>query len=262
VTHGRIDELGHRVVSDRVPQRIVSLVPSLSETLAAWGLGPRVVGVTEWCISPAGAFDHAARVRGTKNPDVAAIVELAPDLVVANEEENRRVDVERLRARGLEVYVTAPRSLAGVATTFERLGPVVGAADAGRRLADQIRGAIAGAALHLPTLRTFCPVWRDPWIAVGTDTIAADLLRCSGFTVLPEVERYPRVELDDIAALDPDVVLLPDEPYEFGPADHAAFDGWRAQVREIDGATLTWWGPRTAGALTGFAALARSLSAG
>ncbi|TVR24788.1 MAG: ABC transporter substrate-binding protein [Ilumatobacter sp.] len=244
---------------DGPPARIVSLVPSLSETLVSWGLASRLVGVTDWCISPPGAFDHATRVRGTKNPDVAAIVALAPDLVVANEEENRRADVERLRAEGVAVWVTAPRSLTGVAASFERLGPVLGVDRAASRLAAEIRGAVAGASVHRRSLRTFCPVWRDPWIAVGTDTIAADLLRCAGFTVVPELARYPRVELDDVAELDPDVVLLPDEPYEFGPDDHGEFAGWRAQVRDIDGATLTWWGPRTPAALTTFAALARSL---
>ncbi len=255
------DDLGHHVELVDEPRRIVSLVPSISETLASWGLADRLVGVTEWCVEPPHAFDHAARVRGTKNPDVAAIVGLAPDVVVANEEENRRADVERLRDAGVRVWVTAPRSLTEVADCVERLGPVVGAEGPARRLADEIRGALAGAAherraLDRP-LRAFCPVWRDPWIAVGTGTIAADLLHHAGFDVVPDEPRYPRVELDAVAALDPDVVLLPDEPYEFGAADAEVFADWRAPVRLIDGATLTWWGPRTAAALRTFTALAR-----
>lgn len=198
------------------------------------------------------------RVRGTKNPDIDAIIGLAPDVVIANQEENRRVDVERLRAAGLTVHVTSPDSLRDVADTFDELGRLLGVPDAAGRLAGELRAAIA----HTPSepLRTFCPVWRDPWIAVGTATIAADLLRHAGFEVVPDESRYPRVELAAIAAADPDVVLLPDEPYEFGPADAEVFAEWRADVRLVDGAALTWWGPRTVPALEMFRALAHVLA--
>ncbi len=222
-----------------MPRRVVSLVPSLTETLASWGILP--VGVTDWCVSP--ELPDAVRVRGTKNPDVPLVCELAPDLVVADQEENRRVDVERLRAAGVPVYVTAPRSLAEVADSLERLGGVVGAASPARSLAVAIRDAIA----IEPRVRraVFCPVWRDPWIAVGTDTIAADLLHHGGFEVVTREPRYPRVTLEEVRALRPEVVLLPSEPYEFSPTDAAEFDGWDVAVHLVDGQQLTWWGPRT-----------------
>lgn len=239
-----------------MPDRIVSLVPSLTETLAGWGLADRLVGVTDWCTSP--PLPDVARVRGTKNPDVAAVVAREPDLVVADQEENRRVDVERLRAAGLHVHVTAARSLAEAAACLETLGSVVGAADPAARLAAEMRDALAVPAPAC--LATFCPIWRDPWMAVGTETIAGDLLAHVGFDVVPARPRYPKVDLDEIRAADPDVVLLPDEPYEFGPGDVEAFVGWQARVRFVDGAQLTWWGPRTVGALTSFRALATALA--
>lgn len=257
-----VDDLGHPVAGDpdAPPARIVSLVPSLSETLVSWGLHDRIVGVTEWCIAPVDAYGDAARVRGTKNPDIAAIIGLAPDVVIANEEENRRVDVERLREAGVKVWVTAPRSLAEVADCFDRLGPLVGAADEASSLAAEIRSACDRAAAARVGRgggrRTFCPVWRDPWIAVGTDTIAADLLHHAGLDVIPREPRYPRVELADIAALGPEVVLLPDEPYEFGSVDAEVFADWSAAVHLVDGMALTWWGPRTPAALGAFAAIA------
>jgi ABC-type Fe3+-hydroxamate transport system substrate-binding protein len=232
-----------------VPARIVSLVPSLTETLASWGIEP--VGATDWCVSP--ELPDAVRVRGTKNPDVPLVISLAPDLVVADQEENRKVDVERLRAAGIPVYVTAPRSLAQVADSLERLGTVVGVEDRGRSLAEEIRSAIASP--PPARRRVFCPVWRDPWIAVGTDTIAADLLHHAGLDVVTREPRYPRVELDEVRSLRPEVVLLPSEPYEFGEADVAAFDGWAAAVHLVDGQQLTWWGPRTPGAVAAFRAL-------
>lgn len=235
--------------------RIVSLVPSITEMLASWGLADRLVGATDWCTSP--DLPGVTRVRGTKNPDVPAIVALGPDVVVANREENRRVDVERLRAAGVKVEVTDPTSLVEVVACVEHLGRVVGAAEPAFELADAIRSALAEASeVQEPPLRTFCPVWRDPWIAVGAGTIAADLLRRAGFAVVPAEPRYPRVDLDDIAAGDPDVVLLPDEPYEFGAADLQPFARWRAQVHLVDGVALTWWGPRTPVALADFRSLA------
>lgn len=257
----------------------MSLVPSLTETLASWGLADRLVGVTDWCTTP--DLPGVARVRGTKNPDLSEIRLLEPDLVVANQEENRRVDVERLREWGIPVWVTAPDSLVEVAATFRRLGPVVGAADEATALADRIDAVRTSSGSHSSgsesgsrpsgsgsgtgsgdrPLRTFCPVWRDPWIAVGTGTIVADLLAHAGFEVVPAVARYPRVDLDEIAAADVDVVLLPDEPYAFGPADLEAFRGWRAAVRFVDGAALTWWGPRTVSTLEHYRALAASLRA-
>lgn len=254
-----LDDLGHPVPVAGAPKRIVSLVPNLSETLWWWHLSDRVVGVTDWCVAPPHGFPHATRVRGTKNPDTAAIVDLAPDVVVANQEENRELDVARLRDAGVPVWVTAPRSIEQAATSLADLGEVLGVGGAGAGLALTIRRAVARLAAAQADLRAFVPVWRDPWMAVGTDTIAGDLLRLAGFAVVPAEPRYPQVALDDVAALDPDVVLLPDEPYAFGDDDRSAFADWRARVRLVDGTALTWWGPRTASALGDLTRLAAHL---
>jgi ABC-type Fe3+-hydroxamate transport system substrate-binding protein len=248
VVTGAVDDLGSPVA---VPQhrdggglRVVSLVPSLTETLTSWGVMP--VGITDYCTGA--ELPGAVRVRGTKNPDLDAIIGLAPDLVVANREENRRIDVERLRDAGVAVWVTAPDCLAEVCTSFESLGDALGVGGPAAGLATEIRAAIAGR-IPSPERTVFCPVWRDPWVAVGTGTIAADMLRLCGLVVVPNLARYPRVELSEIARLDPDVVVLPDEPYRFTEHDRVRFESWRAEVHLIDGADLTWWGPRTPGAL-------------
>lgn len=254
-----LDDLGHPVPMAGAPSRIVSLVPNLSETLWWWHLADRVVGVTDWCAAPPHGFPHAARLRGTKNPDTAAIVDLAPDVVVANDEENRELDVRRLRDVGLPVYVTSARTLEEAAISLEHLGSTLGVGAAGAGLAQDMRRAITRMGATAPALATFCPIWRDPWMAVGTDTIAGDLLRLAGFAVVPAEPRYPAVDLDVVAARDVDVVLLPDEPYAFGEEDRAPFADWRARVRRVDGTALTWWGPRTPSSLAGFARLARHL---
>jgi ABC-type Fe3+-hydroxamate transport system substrate-binding protein len=271
--HTVIDDLGAGMELPRRPRRLVSLVPSLSETLWWWHLADELVGVTDWCLAPPSAFVNAARVRGTKNPDLAAIRDLVPDLVIANEEENRELDVRRLREAGVAVYVTRVRTVDDAAGSLARLGTALGADRAGAGLAQ----AIVRALDQLPTVarppRTFCPVWRDGapadgapddevWWATGRDTFGADLLTRVGFEVVPAAPdgRYPRLPLREVAALDPEVVLLPDEPYAFGTEDRAVFATWSARTRLVDGTALTWWGPRTPHALGDLARLARQLS--
>lgn len=257
------DELGADVPLDDVPRRIVSLVPSLSEALWWLHAADRLVGVTDYCVAPPHGFPAAVRVRGTKNPDVARIEALAPDLVIANEEENRRIDVERLRRAGVAVYVTAPRTVTGAADSLAAVGRIVGEDAGGQALAQSVERALDQLASRRrgERLRTFCPVWRDPWMATGPDTYAADLLAWTGFAVVPvdRDERYPRVALPEVRAMQPEVVLLPDEPYAFGPADRGVFADWPARTRLVDGTQLTWYGPRIPYALAEFRRLDRSI---
>lgn len=254
-----LDDLGAPVPLTGTPRRIVSLVPNLTETLWWWHLSDRVVGATEYCVAPPHGFPHATRVRGTKNPDTAAVVDLEPDVVVANAEENRELDVRRLRDAGVAVYVTAPRSVEQAATSLAALGEALGVGGAGAGLAQEIRRAVTRVGADTADLAVFVPVWRDPWMSIGTDTVAGDLLRLAGMAVAPDAPRYPQVDLDEVARLDVDAVLLPDEPYEFASGDKRAFTGWRARVRLVDGTALTWWGPRTPSTLADLARLASHL---
>ncbi len=268
-----VDDLGTTVTVPHRPARLVSLVPNLSEVLWWWHLADRLVGVTEYCVAPPRAFDHAHRVRGTKNPDVGAIVDLAPDLVVANEEENRELDVQRLRAAGVAVYVTRVRGVHDAADSLERLGAALGLGTAGERLAATIRRAANGVGGRGPRLSAVCPIWRDgpakgddeTWWVLGRDTFAADLLATCGFDVVPalagpEEDRYPRYPLTALAEADPGAVLLPDEPYAFTAMDAEVFAHWRASVRHLDGTALVWWGPRTPAALGDLDRLRRSIA--
>ncbi len=250
------------------PERLVSLVPNLTETLWWWHLADRVVGRTEWCTAPPHGFPGARTVRGTKNPDVAAIVELAPDLVVANEEENRALDVERLRDAGIAVWVTRVRTLADAAASLTRLAEAVGVPGAARDVTDAL-ARVEATRPATPPVSAFVPIWRgmpplagrddETWMAVGPATIAADVLAAAGFAVRPDVagERYPSVGRDAVVAADLDVVLLTDEPYAFTVADGADLPGHR--VRLIDGTGLFWWGPRTAATVADLRRLARHL---
>lgn len=242
---------------DRV-ERVVSLVPSLTEWLVVAGVGERLVGVTDWCLEPADALAGLPRVRGTKNPDLAAIRRLEPDLVVANAEENRKLDVQRLEAALTAVFVTMPTTVAGAVAELRDLAAAVGDLPGAAALDAEAVAAVADAYHRRPgrRVRYACAVWRDPWMWLGRRTYAADLLGLAGGEpVLDDpASRYPRLDPGALAALGPEVVLLPSEPYEFAAADAeevaATFGGPRVEL--VDGRALTWYGPRIPAALASF----------
>ncbi len=234
------DDLGAPVPLLGPARRVVSLVPSLTEALAAT-CPDRLVGATDWCTHPADLA--VARVRGTKNPDLAALAALGPDLVVANQEENRELDVRRMRERGIAVWVTrietVPEALASMRRLFEE---ALGVGEPGW-LAEA--AAVWGGPAPEARERAVVPVWRDPWMVVGRPTFTADLLARAGYEVVTAGAegRYPSVEvaaLDDPGAAD--VVLLPDEPYEF-TADDGPEAFTRVPTRLVSGRLITWYGP-------------------
>ena len=245
------------------PRRIVSLVPSLTEALFALGAGERVVGVTRFCEEPADAVAALPKVGGTKNPDVAAIVALAPDLVVASREENRREDVAALEAAGLSVAVTdfptVDAALDGLTYLARFVDGDVALAESWR---DRASAAAAAAGRHDP-VRYFCPIWRKPYMTARRDTYMADLLaRAGGVDALSAdgTLHYNAVALAEAMAAMPEIILLPDEPYRFAArhlTDFAPFAAVPAVAKGrivlFDGKLLTWYGPRTPAALAFFA---------
>ena len=236
-----VDDLGHEVPVIAPPQRICSLVPSLTESMASvradW-----LVAATDWCTHPEALA--AERIRGTKNPDIRRIIDLGSDLVVANEEENRELDVRRLREAGVPVWVTRIESVEECFTSLERVF---------RQALDVAPPAWIDAARDEwavpapePTRTAVMPIWRDPWMVVGRPTFSADLLARLGVHLLDLGQgRYPRVELEQVLAAQPDLVVLPDEPYAFTPGDAADLPG--VPVRCVPGRLLTWYGPSLCG---------------
>ncbi len=274
----------------RAPRTVVSLVPSMTESLFDLDLGDRLVGVTEYCQPPAPARDRLSVVGGTKSPSVEQIIELAPDLVLANQEENTPEAVEALEAAGLKVWVSFPRSVAeaiqvlwAIIKNFKLEGSPVSRIRTLELTVDWARQA----ADHQARARVFCPIWQDRsssgdrwWMTFNRETYAHDLLHvCGGANVFadrkrrnplaadlgrgPEKaapqrdQRYPRVTLQEIEAGDPEVILLPSEPYAFGQADAeeicrllpncTAVQAGRVHL--VDGSLVTWHGTRLAKAI-------------
>ena len=238
------DDLGHQTRLPGSVGRVVSLVPSLTEAVAS--CAPRIlVGATSWCTHPADL--SVTRIGGTKNPDVARITALAPDVVLANEEENRQPDLDALRAAGVAVWVTRVRNLPEALESLRRMLTVA------CRLAAPAWLDTAAAAWQRvpdagPAARTaVVPVWRRPWMVLGHDTFAGDLLARLGVANVyaGHDERYPRVGLGQIRDARADLVVLPDEPYRFSASDGPeAFPGNSTAL--VSGRHLTWYGPSLA----------------
>jgi ABC-type Fe3+-hydroxamate transport system substrate-binding protein len=226
----------------RPVRRVVSLVPSITEALASVRR-EAVVGATDWCTHPADLdATLEARVRGTKNPNLDTIRALRPDVVIANHEENRELDVRRLRETGVEVHVTRIETVPEAVETYEHLFDVVLGWERPAWLAEA-RELWCG---PLPDVRATVtiPVWRDPWMVVGGRTFTGDLARRLGWANAfdDSADRYPTVAPADVEARDVDLVLLPDEPYVFTAEDGPeAFP--HTESRLVSGRLLTWYGP-------------------
>ncbi|MCW5801835.1 MAG: ABC transporter substrate-binding protein [Deltaproteobacteria bacterium] len=267
------DDLGRQLVFAQPPRRVVSLVPSDTYSVIALGAGELLVGRTTYCESPEAAAVPV--VGGTKDVDVEAVVALAPELVIANQEENTRQALEAIAARGVKVLVSLPRRVPDGSAHLARLARIlgVGERDPARTL---IRRAYAlppaSAAETGP--RAFVPIWKDPWMTLNADTFGSDVLAHAGVANAfgdrqrlyplaadlgkgPAIEatgrdvRYPRVTLDEVRARSPELVVLPSEPYAFTAGDEAelraALPG--ARIVRVDGKDLFWYGAWTVDAL-------------
>lgn len=234
--------------------RIVSLCPSYTELVFDLGRGAELVGITEYCVHPAQGVGAIEKVGGTKTPDVARIVALEPDLVLMNDEENRRADAEALQGAGVRVLATFPRDCSGTATMIRTIGAALDrpreaeaiALDVERRaarVAERARGKRAVPFVYL--------IWRKPWMSVNADTFSHALLaQAGGRNVFAErAERYPEVTPDDLARAAPELVLLCTEPFPFQEkhADELAAETGirRERFRIADGEYLSWHGSRT-----------------
>ncbi len=219
--------------------RIVSLVPSSTETLLA--LGADVIACTRFCEQP-----DLAHVGGTKNPDVAAILALAPDLVVMDREENRIEDHDALSAAGLDVFVSDVTDVDSALAFVDEIAALV------ELPAPPV--AVLPSAPAECTTTAFVPIWRRPWMTISSATYGASVLRCLGIDLAPieSSDAYPTVSPEEITGAQPSLIIVPTEPYEFNEDHVAELSGLvpSAEVVRVDGQDLFWWGQRTVEAVS------------
>lgn len=271
--------LGSRTVLPSPARRVVSLVPSETESMVLLGYGDRLIGRTDYCVEPVGAVESLPSVGGTKNASIDRIAALAPDLVLMNQEENTEAIFHALRARNLSVHLCFPKTVGDAVALMRDLAtlcgddpdahPTVTSLEAGVATLERARG-------EAPPVRVFCPIWMDPLMTIRGDTFISDVLDLAGganvfadrtrryplaadLGVAPPWSaektgtrdvRYPRVTLDEVVERAPDVVLLPDEPHPFSDDDAAVFlaldipAARTHRVHRIPGRDLSWYSPR------------------
>lgn len=247
--------------------RIVSLCPSLTELVFDLGAGAELVGRTRFCVHPGEEVGQVEALGGTKDPAVARIVELRPDIVLFNEEENRREDFEALTAAGVRCLSTFPKDASDTAEMVREIGSALAREEAAERIAEDIElrlERVRAQAEGEAPVRWAYLIWRKPWMSVNQDTFAHALLcDAGGVNVFAEhSDRYPAIELAELAAAEPDLVLLCTEPFAFTEAhidEVAAATGLeRSRVRIADGEYLSWHGSRTPDGVDYAASLIRS----
>lgn len=230
--------------------RIVSLCPSLTETVADLGRGDALVGCTKFCVHPQGLVAELPKVGGTKDPRIERILELNPDLVLMNEEENRREDAETLGAAGIECHVSFPKRVEHVPALVRDLGEVLGATAKAEQWCEALGAELALQPTVAANPSCVYLIWRKPWMAVNGDTFISDLLVRGGWSngLDGEPERYPTLEAADLCSLAPDRVLLSSEPFPFAQKhldELVQATGWDTSRFEfVDGERLSWHGTR------------------
>ncbi len=272
------------------PERVVSLVPSLTESLFDLGFGNSVVGITDFCIHPADKLGGLARIGGPKTPRIQDILALNPDLVVANQEENTPAVIHGLREAGIKVWITFPKTIRDAVDVLWVMAGIFQSKMAALRLEileHSLDWATAAGSERQHDIRYFCPIWQDVtpdgelwWMTFNRHTYMHDLLEKLGginiFTNRERIEpleadlgkiqvfdtndydtRYPRVSIEEIRAANPELILLPDDPYKFGEEHQKVFYQWfdqcaaakQGKILLVDGSLITWYGTRLARAL-------------
>lgn len=243
------DQLGDTITLAARPQRIVSLVPSLTELLFELGLDTEIIGVTQFCIHPLAKCKSKTRIGGTKTLNIAQIRALEPDLIIGNKEENNKEDIDLLRQE-FPVWISDISTLEDAMEAITAIGSMVDRAPEAAYLNFLINAGFT----DLQTLaleqglkdRMVYLMWKDPYMMAGPDTFISDILMKSGLINVASANRYPELTLEELKVLNPDLVLLSSEPYPFGEKHIAAIKSVlpEAKVKLIDAEMISWYGSR------------------
>lgn len=262
------DQTGRSVFISSSPQKIISLVPSQTELLSDLGLDASVVGITKFCRHPLSWFRTKRRVGGTKNPRISKIIELSPDLIIGNKEENRKEDIELL-AESFPVWLSDVNNLYDALEMIETISTITGTIGTGKQLITKIDTAFDQLRHVYQTkynpLKVCYLIWQDPFIAVGNNSFIHDMLQQCGFiNVFDNVPRYPTVTIDDIRSSQCDYIFLSSEPYPFKEKHLRSLQPLlpSQKVILVDGEMFSWYGSRLLQSAVYFQALMATLQHG
>lgn len=237
------DQMNRRILLKKMPERIISLVPSQTELLVDLGLADRIVGVTKFCVHPVGFKHRSTIIGGTKNLNLDKIDALNPDLIIGNKEENYKEDIEHL-IKKYSVWMSDIYNLEDALEMMRLIGQITGKQIQVQKITKAIEAGFEkkftykGTAVYL--------IWQDPLIAVGKNTFIDDMLHRIGFKNLIAKERYPEVGREEVTALDPDFILLSSEPYPFQEKHVEDYQKLfpKSAIKVVDGEMFSWYGSR------------------
>jgi len=241
------DQLDRKIVLEKTPQRVVSLVPSQTELLYDLGLGERVVGITKFCVHPNKWLKSKTIVGGTKQHHFDRIQALKPDLIVANKEENNKENIDRL-AQTYPVYVSDVQDIPSALSMIEDLGKLCNTEAKANALVNKISKKLQA---YLPKTdqlkyRVLYLIWQEPFMAAGSDTFISSMLDAAGFENAIREKRYPKLSKEDISQLNPDFIFFSSEPFPFREKHFEQFSDEFAtrELRLVDGEMFSWYGSR------------------
>lgn len=239
------DQLSRKVELSGIPKRIISIVPSQTELLFYLGLNVEVIGITKFCIHPADRFNSTTKVGGTKQLDVEKIRLLNPDLIIANKEENDRLQVEELM-NICPVWISDIFDLESALQMIVCIGDMIGKPGQANVLCTEINGRFKGIKLPVTGLRVAYLIWRKPYMLAGRGTFIDSMLQTCGLNNVTEAERYPEIDADALVAANPDLVFLSSEPYPFAKKHIEEFRAFlpNANIVLVDGEMFSWYGSR------------------
>jgi len=262
------DQLNRTLTLDQYPKRIVSIVPSQTELLFDLELNEKVIGITTFCIHPISWFKTKTRVGGTKNVNINKILELQPDLIIANKEENLKADIEAIE-KNIPVYVSEIKTLDDALQMIDDIGRITNSSVKANAFINLINIGFNELKFYIQSInvihkKTCCYlIWQNPYMTVGNDTFINNMLEYCGFkNVFSNKERYPIADIDEIIKAQPDIVLLSSEPYPFKEKHIVALKRFLPQtnILLVDGEMFSWYGSRLVKSVTYFKELVQKIN--
>ena len=239
------DQIGRTVALSKAAERIVSLVPSLTELLYDLDAGDQVIGITKFCVHPSEWKKDKMIIGGTKNPHTQEIIDLKPDLLIVSKEENRKEDIDQLAAH-MQVYVSDINKMSDNTQVIEHLGILLNREREATKLSLHIQEQMrALKPLKREAKAVYC-IWKDPYMFAGTDTFIHEMMQIAGFQNMVSDKRYPELSMDELLEMQPDFMLLSSEPYPFKRSHVEALQKElpHTKVLLVDGEMFSWYGSR------------------
>ncbi|HET6991910.1 MAG TPA: helical backbone metal receptor [Bacteroidia bacterium] len=245
-----IDQMNRTIELEKIPQRIISLVPSQTELLSDLGLEKEVVGITRFCIHPESWFRNKTRIGGTKQFNFEKIKSLQPDLIIGNKEENEKEQIEELM-QDYTVWMSDIKSLSDACEMIRKVGELTGKKEKAENFASEIKSrfdAFQKQVESFPVKRVAYFIWKNPWMAAGKDTFIDHILKkCHWENVFSDYPgRYPEITSNDLKKSDPGIILLSSEPYPFKEKHIEELKSIcpQASILLVDGELFSWYGTR------------------